>query len=611
MIRALFVNYHGFFLLYIFSILALFFVSFFYNLGPFFIYFLLTLALIPIIYKAILELKKKQLGSEIFFIFATIIGLIAHEERAILIVLLILLIAHYLQTIIEERTENAIESLIQLLPENVHVIKKNKEHTVPLHQINIGDHVLVKTGEKIPVDGIIIEGCAEINEASLTGESQPLMKMDGQLAYAGTYIEAGSIIIRTKKIGKETRFGQISLLIEQAYKQKADITTLADRVARYISIFFIFFIIITWFFMRDLNVIVSLLVFGSPVELILITPLTILAGIAAAFKNGIIVKGGYSLEQLAKTDAMVFDKTGTLTIGKPVVTSIRSINPQFSEQDILLFAAIAEKRSGHVIAQSILKKAKQEGLEVPDPSRYESITGHGIEIVYNENIYLVGNKHFIEAPEHGNISLSHAISCEYAHSTIYVAQNKTICGFICIADEIRQNAQDIIHELKKEGIKSMLILSGDKQEIADQVAKKLEIDNAYGEVMPDEKLKIIDALKAKGHIVTMIGDGINDAPALKYASVGIAMGAMGMQPAIEAADIVLMSNDLNLLVFIYKLAKKSLRIIKQNIFWGLIFTHVLGIILSLLRFLNPVQAALFHAIPEILIFLNTARLLLF
>jgi heavy metal translocating P-type ATPase len=600
------------YLLYIALIAFLFILSLFKFTPSYFIYLPLSLALIAIVWSTIQELRGRILGSGPFFIVATIIALIAGEQRAIVVVLLILLTANYFGLLIEERTKNAIESLIKLMPEKVNVLVDHKEYIKNIADVKPGEIVLVKTGGRIPVDGLVTEGNAAINEAPLTGESMPVEKTAHDIVFAGTFIESGSLIIKTQKTGKGTELGKIGQLIKQAEKNKAPIVVLSNKIAFYVTIFFIVFIAAVWLYTRDLTMIVTLLVFGSPLELTLAAPLTILAAIASAFANGVIIKGGYSLEQCANTDTMIFDKTGTLTLGEPRVVDIHVYDIKFTKQDIIKYAAIAEKRSGHVLAKAILKKAADEGINVPDPTDYLSLTGHGIEISYDGNHYLLGNRHFIEAPEHGNIPLaSIAINKEERSTVIYLAQNNKIIGALCIQDEIRQDAQETIKKLKKQGIKLMMILSGDRQAIANQVAAKLNINKAYGEIMPEEKLKIISQLQKEGHVVGMVGDGINDAPALKHASVGFAMGAMGMEPAIEAADIVLMANNLELLVFVRTLSRKSLTIIKQNIIWGLVVTHTIGIFLGLMQLLNPIQAALFHAIPELIIFINSARLLLF
>lgn len=605
-------SYHLGQLAYICFVLILFFLWPTFNLPSVTHYVPLFLALIPIAYEGIVLLFEKKISAEFFLTIATGIAIIGHEETAITIVLFIMLIAHYIEELIEERTEDALAGLVKLIPTDVLVKRDHKEETVPLETIRPGMHIVIKTGGRIPVDGIIISGEASIQEAVLTGESSPLAKGSGQLVFAGTFLEAGSIIIEAQKIGENTLFGKISKLLEEAGKTKAHVVLLADRIAAFFTPAFLIFITIVWFITHNIQTIITLLIFGSPLELALVTPLTMLAALAAAFKRGILIKRSGSLEQLAATDTIFFDKTGTLTMGTPEIVSIKSLDSGYTEKDILLLAAIAEKKSGHVLAQAVLKRAAKENLEVPDPESYVSLTGHGIIIRYQGETYILGNRYFIESKEHGNLRLPPASSETESFSTFYIATQKKVFGEICLTDHIRHDAQDTIMRLKERGISQIILLSGDKQSVADDVARQLGIEKAYGAVMPDQKLRMLkDLQQKKAHVVAMVGDGINDAPALKQAQVGIAMGGMGMEPAIAAADIVLMSGDLHQIIFLYDLAQATMNTVKQNLILGFACTHALGIILALLHYLTPIQAALFHAVPDFLILLNAARLVRF
>lgn len=608
-------TYHLWQLAYIFLVLALFVAKPVLGLSQTWLYIPLILALIPIAYEGIVELFEKKISTEFFLIIATGIAILGHEEAAITVVLIIMLIAHYIEDLIKERTQNALESLVRLIPTDVIVRKKEGaqivEEIVPLESVKPGMEVVIKTGGRIAVDGVIVAGEASIQEAFLTGESEPLHKGPGEFVFAGTYIEAGSLVIEAQKVGENTFFGKISALLEEAGRTKAHIVRLTDRITAFFTPAFLIFITVVWLITRKLNIIITLLIFGSPLELALVTPLTLLAATVAAFRRGILVKGGGSLEYLAASDTVIFDKTGTLTMGLPEVVSIASIDNRYTSTDILLIAAIAEKKSGHVLARAILQEAEKENLIVPDPDSYTSLTGHGITIARKGLTYLVGNRHFIEAKEHGNIPLPLSCLQERSLTTFYVATVDTVLGQICLADRIRPEARAVIEKLKKRSISTIILLSGDKPEVAQQVASQLGIMRAYGHVMPDEKLAMLKSLQQEGHTVTMIGDGINDAPALRQAHVGIAIGGMGMEPAIQAADIVLMSENLDEIIFLFDLAHATMRTVKQNLIIGFALTHTVGIILALLAYLTPIQAALFHAVPDFLILLNAARLVRF
>lgn len=574
-------------------------------------YIPILLAFLPIGYEALEKLLQKQISSELFISIATAIALLGRELSAIFVVLMIMLVAHYLDDLIKQRTEDALGALIRLMPSEVLIKEHAQEIRIPLKSVQPGMHVIIKTGGRIPVDGSILEGEASIQEAVLTGESIPLQKGPGELVFAGTYVESGSVVVLVKQVGEETLFGKIRLLIDQAGEHKARIVSLADRITRIFTPVFLAFIALVWLWTHNARMVITLLIFGSPLELTLVTPLTMLAAIVAAFKRGILIKSGAALEALAGTDTLVFDKTGTLTMGSPEVVSLTSLDASYTRIEVLRIAAIAEKKSGHVLAQAIMREAEKEGLKIPDPEKYDSLTGHGITMTFEGNTYFVGNRHFIEAAEHAHLAIPPGCAPELRLTTFYVATHDKVIGEICLADRIKPDARGTITELKDRGLRSLVLLSGDKQSVADTVAEQLGIQEAYGEVMPDEKLQLLKKLQAVGHHVTMVGDGINDAPALKQAHVGIAIGSMGMEPAIQAADIVLMSDKLDQIVFLYDLSREAMKTIKQNLLVGFALTHAIGIILALMSVINPIQASLFHAIPDLLILLRGVRLIHF
>ena len=594
-------------LAYLLAIVVIWIVCYASGVGPPWSYLPLLGVFLPILWHGIMHLIHREISAEFFLIIAACIGVIGGETTAITVVLFIMLLAEFAEDLIKERTSSALESLIKLIPQDARIKRGDEEVIVPVEQVQPGMLLVIKTGERIAVDGIVVQGEASVQEAFITGESIPVQKAEGQIVFAGTFLEASSIIIQAQKVGEATYLGKIKELLKQAEQTKAKVVLLADRITTFFTPVFLVGIAVVWFYTGDVRLIVTLLVFGSPLELALVTPLTLLAGTAAAFKTGVLIKNSSSLEHLAATDVMIFDKTGTLTIGSPEIVSIKSLDPQYSETDVLFLAAVAEKRSGHILAKGILKKAHETGLSIPDPEKYTSITGHGITITYQGKTYMVGNRHFIEAKEHGNLPLGECQEVA-SYTTFYVASAEKVIGQICLTDTIRHDARQVLDDLKVRGITNLILLSGDKQEVARSVAEQLGIPTYFGQVMPDEKLTLIRNLQEQGHRVTMVGDGINDAPALKQATVGIAIGSMGMEPAIAAADIVLMSDNIQQIVFLYDLSTKTMRIVKQNLIFGFAFTHLVGIILTFMLLLSPIQAALLHAITDILILLNSVRL---
>jgi len=572
----------------------------------------LVMAFVPILWAALKDLKHRKITTEVFLILATAIGIWAGQIQAITVVLIIMLMAKYAESLIEEKTGQAVASLIKLIPAKVTIKEENRDKEIDIHELKAGMQAIIKTGEQIPADGIIIDGEASINESFLTGESAPITKRTGALVFAGTFVETGALLVKVEKVGASTQFGRISKLLEQAQVDKARIVTLSNRAAFFFVPILLAFIFIVWLITRDLTLVATLLVFGSPIELTLVTPLAVLAGAAASFRHGILIKGSRPLEQVSRIDTMVFDKTGTLTMGQPKLIRIEPIAPN-NEQDILLLAAILEKRSGHIMAKAIMDEAQARSLHVPEPQSYESVTGHGVIATYDGERYLLGSEHFIEAPEHGNISIPESLRASFnqGESYFYLARGQEIMGRIVIADTLRTEAEQTIKRLKHLGIKRLVLLSGDRARVAKEVGMRLGINEVYGEVDPALKLAMIKDMQKNGKIIAMVGDGINDAPALSQADVGIAMGASGMEPAILAADVVLMSNDLGGLVFVYALSRKVMRLIMQNIFIGFLFIHLLGITLAMYGLITPIQAAIFHAISDLIILANSARLIRF
>lgn len=488
-------------ILYIFLIIILFFLSF--SLPSFFSYITLFLAFLPILKKAISELfYNKNIGTEFFLSIATVIALIGHEEKAITIVLIIMLISHLLEEIIEDRTNNAIESLIKFIPRDVIVQKNNQEVIIPIEQVKEKMKIIVKEGKQIPIDGEVISGFAMVNEAILTGESKLIEKNAQSKVFAGTFIETGTLIIKVEKIGHDTFFGRITQLIKQAEKGKAQINLFADKIALLFVPAMLIFILLVWLITANLSLVVTLLVFGSPLELTLVTPLAMLSGIIAAFRHGVLIKGGIFLERLASINTIIFDKTGTLTVGQPEIITIEILDHAYTEIEIVKILAIAEKYSSHVIAKAILKKAKQEKLEIPDPTIHISYP-NGIEIVYNNEKYLVGNLQFIEQYSHGKITDENF--CKNHYSCFYLANNLKLIAIIYVKDILRSEAKIIIDKLKSQNI-NVVLLSGDKRSNVEYTSKELGIKEFYAQMLPEQKFNKIKELQKKRHKIAMVGE---------------------------------------------------------------------------------------------------------
>jgi len=455
------------------------------------------------------------------------------------------------------------------------------------------------------VDGVVIGGTAAVNQAPITGESISQDKNEGSQVFAGTIVESGAIDVRTDKVGGDTIFSRIIALVEDAESERAPVQKLADRVAGWLIPVVLVFLVGVFLVTRDVSKIVTLLIFTSPAELGLATPLVMIAAIARAARTGILIKGGLYLELLAKADAMVFDKTGTLTVNKPKVVHVQVLDPNLSERDLLRLAAAADRRSAHPLAKAVVDDAAARDIAVPEPEDFEQVQARGVKANVEGKAVLVGNPALLR--EEG-VALERGV--EDAGSTpVHVAVDGRFVGVIFIADTLRPGAREAITALRASGVKRIVMLTGDNAATAQAIASELGVDDVKADLMPQDKVAAISQLQATGLKVAMIGDGVNDAPALARAEVGIAMGGGGTQAALEAADIALMTDDLNKIVAARNIARRSYRTIQENLWVGVGVVHVLGITAALMGWIGPIQAAFIHLGPDVMVFLNSVKLL--
>ncbi len=566
----------------------------------------IVIGLYPLTKKGIIDLfKERKIGTEIFVTVATIIAMIGHEYVAGAVLMTIILIAEFIAELNTDRARASIKALIGSVPQTALVRADGQERTVPIAELKVGDIVLVRGGEKIPVDGTVVGGQGAVNEAPITGESLPQEKgVDGSVL-AGTVVESGALDIRTDKLGKETMFARIITLVENAEDEQAPVQKLADKVAAWLIPVVFVFLLAVYLVTHDIRKIVTLLIFTSPAELGLATPLVMIAAIARAARHGILVKGGIYLELLAKADVMVFDKTGTLTVGQPTVAGIYPIDSQLTEDGLLRIAAAADRRSGHPLAKAVVGRAQEMKLSVPEPTEFEMIRGRGVKATVEGKKVLAGNEALLT--ENG-VTVT-PLAYEPTGTTVYIAVDGRLAGTLDLADQTRPGAKEAVARLKATGVKKVIMLTGDSAKIAERVGAELALDEVQAGLLPEDKVNAIVALQQGGHSVAMIGDGVNDAPALARAQVGIAMGARGTQAAIEAADVALMTDDLSKIVLARALARRAYRTIQENLYVGVGVVHVLGITAALLGWIGPIQAAMIHLGPDVLVFLNSVKLL--
>ena len=580
-----------------------------------------AIGLYPLVKTGLLDLvRERKIGTEIFVTIATLVAMLGGETVAGAVLMVIILIAEFIAELNTDRARASIKSLIGSVPQVALVRGKDGEvgeRSVPVAELRVGDVVLVRAGEKVPVDGSVLSGQGAVNEASITGESLPKDKQTGSTVFAGTVLASGALDVRTDKLGADTMFARIITLVEDAEAHQAPVQKLADRVAAWLIPVVLVFLVGVWLVTRDIRTVVTLLIFTSPAELGLATPLVMIAAVARAARNGILIKGGLYLELLAKVDVVVFDKTGTLTANRPAVVSVSTQDAAIDERQLMRLAAAADRRSAHPLAQAVMAHAAALGIEVPEPQQYEQIQARGVKATVEGRAVLVGNPALLSeagvALPSSTLATGPTAAAEAAgigsSTPVHVAVDGCFAGIVYIADAVRPGAREALVALKATGVKRTVMLTGDNAATAHAVAQQLGIDEVHAELLPEGKVGVIAELQKQGHRVAMVGDGINDAPALARADVGIAMGGGGTQAALEAADVALMTDDLAKIGAARAIARRAYRTVQENLFVGVGVVHVLGIAAALMGWIGPIEAAIIHLGPDVLVFVNSVKLL--
>ncbi|WP_434293759.1 heavy metal translocating P-type ATPase [Clostridium botulinum] len=536
-------------------------------------------------------------------------------------ILTLITLGKYLESVSKGKTSEAIKKLMALAPKNATIIRDNKEIIIPIEEVKINDIVLVKPGEKLPVDGEIIEGSTAIDESMLTGESLPVEKHIGDIAVAGSINKHGLIKYKATKVGKDTTLAQIIKLVEEAQGSKAPIARLADKISAYFVPTVIALAIISslaWYvsgksLIFSLTIFISVLVIACPCALGLATPTAIMVGTGKGAENGVLIKSGGALETAHKVQSIIFDKTGTITEGKPKVTDILVLEG-VEEKYLLQVAATAEKGSEHPLGEAIVKKAEEENLELFQGKDFRAIPGKGIEVIIEDKKVLLGNLRLMEEYEveiKDFMDKSHKLSKE-GKTPMFIAIENKIKGIIAVADTLKENSKKAIEKLHNMGVEVVMI-TGDNKNTAEAIGKQVGIDKIFAEVLPSDKANWVKKLQQEEKIVAMVGDGINDAPALAQADIGIAIGS-GTDVAIESADIVLIKSDLMDVPTALKLSRATIKNIKENLFWAFGY-NTLGIPVAMGvlyifggPLLNPIIAAAAMSFSSVSVLLNALRL---
>jgi heavy metal translocating P-type ATPase len=528
------------------------------------------------------------------------------------IVAFIILAGMTLENYIIHRTRGALEKLINMSPTTARIRRDGTEVEVPIDEIKLSEIVLVKPGDKIPVDGTVISGHSTANQATITGESIPVEKVVGDHTFAGTLNENGALEIKVEKIAEDTTLAHLIQLVEEAQEKKAPIQNIADRFTTYflpIMTVLASVVFAASYFTLGFDVAlartVTVLLVACPCALSIAVPVAVAGTIGNASMNAIIIKGGTHIEKLKDVKLVAFDKTGTLTVGEPKVVEIKTFG-NYSEADTIKYAAIAEKFSEHPLSKAIITKATEMNLKIPDPTDFKTIPGQGLDAHYGNKHILIGRK-LVETmfSEEAIQSVSRVES--EGKTAIPVAVDKNVIGIVVVADTVRENSLEAIQRLRRLGIKTVMI-TGDNIRTAKSIAEQTGVDEYHAELLPEQKVAIIGELK-KGNVVAMVGDGVNDAPALANSDVGFAMGAAGSDVAIETADVALLGDDLTKVEYAISLSRKAFNRMKGNIVYAFIW-NIVALSLAAFGILNPVLAVVLAEAGCISVVINSALLLL-
>jgi len=563
----------------------------------------------PIVKSAIKALFIPDLNVDTLVSIAAIAATSVGAYREAAAVLFIMLLGESLEGITVEKAGKAIASLIQLSPKMAWVKREGKEIEVPIEEVKANEIVIVKPGERIPVDGKIISGCGMVNQSTLTGESIPIEKGVGDKVYCGTINESGSCELEATQVAEDTKLAQIKRLILEAQAEKSPTQRVMDRFSRYFIPAILLIAFVTLLITGEAVRAITVLIVACPCALVLGTPTAVVAAIGNAAHQGILIKGGLYLEQMGKLKTLFLDKTGTLTKGRPEVVGIKSFDGT-DEKEVLYWAAVAEKRSEHPLGKAVLQKAEEEGFNIPHPESFQDSRGKGVKATFDSRNILVGRPEMlaeegIEISERVKELLKEEES--YGMTSLLVSLDSRVMGCISISDTLREKARAAIDRIREEGVSEIWMLTGDNEQVANRIANELGI-RYEARLYPEEKVKMVKEWKKGGKIVAMVGDGVNDAPALAAADVGIAMGAVGTDVAMETADIVLMSDELEKIPRVIRLSRKALHVIKENLVFALIFNTIL-VFLSTQGWMTMILGAVMHQASSLIVILNSIRLL--
>jgi heavy metal translocating P-type ATPase len=567
------------------------------------------LGLIPVLISAARSLNDRQISVDLLASVALIAAIIAGEWTSVVFINLMLTSARIFGDYTEGKAKSALESLLKLRPEKATVKRGGKTIKIDTEKIRVGDLVIIALGERVPVDGTVEQGESEIDQSSLTGESVPIVKKIGDKVFSSTLNVGGSLAVRADKVGLDTTLSKIIKMVEESQKNKSKIRTTAEIFATWYIVIVVGGAVIVFLATRNFNLVLSLLLVACADDIAIAVPMAFLAAVGYAARRGVIIKGGEFLEALTNVKQVLLDKTGTLTTGKLTVKKVVAFS-NFTENELLSYAGIAESISNHPIAKSIVEFVKSRGIKVSEPDIFKEAVSEGVEvggkdekIVCGKISYLAKENIVFNEEQKKLMAREEVKGC----TLVVVGFNGQAAGFIALADAIRPGTEKVIKRLFALGIKKIIILTGDNTRVAASIAKQLGIKEYHANLLPQDKLAFIKKSLSKKYKTIMIGDGVNDAAAISLADIGVAMGAIGSDSAIESSDIALMKDDLSELPEMIELGKYTAQIARQD-FWIWGFANVIGFSLVLSGVLNPVGASAYNFFTDFFPLFNSMRL---
>ncbi|HPC60963.1 MAG TPA: cation-translocating P-type ATPase [Verrucomicrobiota bacterium] len=561
----------------------------------------------PIIFTAVKDIRRGQLGINELVAIAVLAAFASGDYKTAGVVAFFMLLGEIIETRTAEGARASIESLIKLTPTKARRITKDGEEEVPASQLAVGDIIRIRPGDNVAADGVIVSGQGSFNQATITGESLPVDKKPGDEVFAGTQNLTGVLEIKVTRAGQDTTLGRVRELILAAEKTKLPIMKIVDQYMGFYTPLVLVIAALVWAFTRRLDNVISVIIFSCPCAFILATPTAMVAALSAAARLGILIKNVADIESAAKINAFVFDKTGTLTTGELAVNRLAPLGDT-QPAELLRVAASAEKYSNHPTAKALGKLAAEAGVPLVEPEDFSETAGRGIKARVNGSLVLVGRAQWLR--DNGvkeDFLKSVDLNETEGWSLIFVARDGRCIGWVGLQDQTRPEARESLTELKHSGVRRVAMISGDRQPVASRVAREIGCEEAKGECLPQTKVDFVRSVKAKGYKVAVVGDGVNDAPALAAGDIGIAMGAAGSEVAIHSATIALMNNDLRRLPFLVQLSRSTRTVINQNFLFGIAFI-IGGMTLSAMSYVPPVLAAVMHTAGSLIVVFNSARL---